>query len=135
MTDLLLLLLPYLKYPDMEVVLVIRGNKRFDLSETWGKLTSHLVDVPHLIKPEDVDSLIQSRVKVVQPREELRIAGLINVGVRSSKGDFVCLLDESTSDVRHRVYGREGNWLGQMVSYASHKEIGAVGGLLSLIHI
>ena len=130
LTDLLLLLLPYLKYPDMEVVLVIRGNKPFDLSEIWGKLTSHLVDVPHLIKPEDVDSLIQSRVKVVQPREELPIAGLINVGVRSSKGEFACLLDDSTTAIKHRVYGREANWLGQMVSYVGHKEIGAVGGLI-----
>ncbi len=130
LTDLLLLLLPYLKYPDMEVVLVIGGKKLVDLSETWGKLTSHLVNAPDSIKPEDVNSLIQSRVKVVQPREESGIAGLINVGVRSSKGEFVYLLDDSTTAIKHRVYSLEGNWLGQMVSYAGQKEIGAVGGLI-----
>ena len=130
LVDLLLLLLSYLKYPDMELVLVIGGNKPFDLSEIRGKLMSHLLDGSHSIKPEDADILVQSRVKVVQPREELRIAGLINIGVSSSEGEFVCLLDDSTSDIEHRVYGRDGNWLGQMLAYAGQEEIGAVGGLI-----
>ena len=42
----------------------------------------------------------------------------------------MCFLDDSTTAIKHRVYGPEGSWLGQMVSYAGHKEIGAVGGLI-----
>jgi len=130
LTDLLLLLLPYLNFPDLELVLVIGGKKPVDLSEIRAQIAEHLRDEPCSISPEEADGLFETKVKVVQPREELGIAGLINVGVRSSKGEFVCLLDESTTAIKHRVYGLEGNWLGQMVSYAGQKEIGAVGGLI-----
>ena len=130
LTDLLLLLLPYLNFPDLELVLVIGGKKPVDLSEIRAQIAEHLRDEPCSISPEEADGLFETKVKVVQPREELGIAGLINVGVRSSKGEFVCLLDESTTAIKHPVYGREGNWLDQMVSYAGHKEIGSVGGLI-----
>jgi len=128
--DLLLLLLPYLNFPDLELVLVISGKKPFDLSEIRAQIAEHLRDEPCSISPEEADGLFETKVKVVQPREELGIAGLINVGVSSSGGEFVCLLDDSTTAIKHRVYGREGNWLGQMLAYVGHKEIGAVGGLI-----
>ena len=130
LTDLLLLLLPYLKYRDMEVVLVIRGNKPVDFSEIRAQIAEHFRDEPCSISPEEAAGLFETQVKVVQPREESGIAGLINVGVSSSEGEFVCFLDDSTTAIKHRVYGPEGSWLGQMVSYAGHKEIGAVGGLI-----
>ncbi len=130
LVDVLLLLLPYLKYPDMELVLVIGGNKPFDLSEIQAKLTGHFRDESCSINPKEAVKLFETKAKVVQPREELGIAGLINIGVSSSKGEFVCLIDDSTSDIKHRIYGRDGNWLGQMVAYAGHEKIGAVGGLI-----
>ena len=130
LADLLLLLMPHLNFPNMDLLLVIGGNKRFDLSEIWAQIASHLRDEPCSISSEEAGKLFESKVKVVRPREDLGIAGLINFGVRSSGADFACLLDDSTSEIKHRVYGREGNWLGQMVSYAAHKEIGAVGGLI-----
>ena len=130
LTDLLLLLLPYLNFPELELVLVIGGKKPFDLSEFRAQIAGHLRDESCSISPEEAALLIETKMKVVQPREELRIAGLINFGVRYSGGQFVCLLDDSTSAIKHRVYGPEGNWLGQMVSYAGDKEIGAVGGLI-----
>ena len=130
LVDVLLLFLPYLKVSDVELVLVIGGNKPFDLSKTREKLTSRLLNVRHFIKPEDAVKLFETKAKVVQPQQELRIAGLINIGVSSSKGEFVCLLDDSTSEIKHRVYGRDGNWLGQMLAYAGDQKIGAVGGLI-----
>ena len=98
-----LYLLPYLKYPDIELVLVIGGNKPFDLSEIQAKLTGHLRDESCSISPKEAVKLFETKAKVVQPREELRIAGLINIGVSSSEGEFVCLLDDSTSDIKHRL--------------------------------
>ena len=128
--DLLLLFLPYLKYPDMELVLVVGGKTPSDLSEIRAQIVARFRNDLCSISPEEVAGLFETQVKVVQPREESGIAGLLNVGVSSSKGDFVCLLDHSTSAIEHRVYGREKNWWGQMVSYAGDKEIGAVGGLI-----
>ena len=130
LADLLLLLMPHLNRPDMELLLVISGKKRFDLSEIRAHIAGHLRDESCAISPEEAGKLFESTVKVVRPREELGIAGLINFGVRSSGADFVCLLDDSTSEIKHRVYSRAGDWLDQMVSYAGHKEIGAVGGLI-----
>ena len=111
LADLLFLLLSYREQPEMEVVLVIGGNQPFDLSETRTQLTAQLLDASCLINAEEADRFIETRVKVVQPREELRIAGLINIGVQSSEGKFVCLLDDSTSDIKHRAEGRVGTRL------------------------
>ena len=127
---LLVLLLPLLKRRAVEVVLVIGGDKPFDLSDARAQLATELLDALSSTNPEEADLLVETRVKVVQPREELRVAGLINTGVRSSEGEFLCFLDDSTSEIKHRVYGREGDWLGQLAAYASHREIGAVGGLI-----
>jgi GT2 family glycosyltransferase len=42
----------------------------------------------------------------------------------------LCFLDESTSEIAHRIQGRGENWLGQLAAYVNHREIGAVGGLI-----
>ncbi|MFL2551673.1 MAG: glycosyltransferase [Arenicellales bacterium] len=127
---LLALLLPLFKRLAVEVVLVIGGNKPFDLSDVRAQLATELLDALSSTNPEEADLLVETRVRVVQPQEELRIAGLINTGVRYSEGEFLCFLNESTSEIAHRAYGRGENWLGQLVAYASHNEIGAAGGLI-----
>jgi glycosyltransferase involved in cell wall biosynthesis len=126
----LLLLLPYLKQPGVNVVLVIGGTQPFDLSDVEEPLSTGLFDTAYSMNFEEANLLIEKQVKIVRYKGTPRYSSLINAGVKSAEGKFLCFFDDSTSEVKHRVYGRGENWLGQMVAYADDKEIGGVGGLI-----
>ena len=127
---LLVLLLPLLKHPGVQMVLVIGGDKPFDLSDARAQLATELLDTLSSLNPEEADLLVETSVKVVQSRGELRYSNLINAGVSSSESRFLCFIDESTSEIEHRAHDQGENWLVQLAAYANHREIGAVGGLI-----
>ncbi|HKR01922.1 MAG TPA: glycosyltransferase [Pyrinomonadaceae bacterium] len=64
-----------------------------------------------------------SRVRVIRHDAPFNFARINNLGVRQSKGDLLCLLN---NDVKVISKG----WLGEMVSHAIRPEIGAVGAKL-----
>jgi len=62
-------------------------------------------------------------LKVVKEKRDFNFSYLVNKGVKSAEGDLICLLN---NDIE--VF--EANWLKEMVSLATRREVGVVGAKL-----
>ncbi len=98
-------LLSITDYPEYEVLIVDNGSKD-------GRVWSLYRDLEG-----------SGKVKVLRAEFPFNFSKMVNLGVRSSRGGIVCLLNNDT-EIIHK------EWLKEMVSHALRKEVGVVGAKL-----
>lgn len=92
-------------YPDYEVILIDNGS-------TDEKVKAFYQDLEK-----------EGRVRILHRNIPFNFSKLINFGVRNSKGEVLCLLNNDTEVT-------DPDWLKEMVRHAVRKEVGIVGAKL-----